>query len=57
MAKSLKPGMPAPASGIYDIVGSRGGETGKQVVAERGEPLPPPRQAGQTYKLAQRAKH
>ncbi len=30
MAKSLKPGQKAPASGQYEIVGPRGGGTGKE---------------------------
>ena len=57
MPKNLKPGQPAPHSGIYDLVGPRGGDTGKQVVAEKGEPLSPTPKSGMTYKLAQKAKH
>jgi len=57
MAKELKPGKPAPDSGIYDVIGPKGGKTGKQVVAEKGEPLPPTKKPGEGYKLNQRAKH
>ena len=57
MPQKLKPGVPAPFSGIYDIIGSRGGDTGVQRVAEKDEPLPPTPGVNQTYKLAKKAKH
>jgi hypothetical protein len=40
-SKVLKPGQKAPASGIYEAVGPRGGRTGEQIDIVRGEPLPP----------------
>ncbi len=55
--KFLKPGETAPKSGIYNRIGSRGGNTGKQVVAEEGEPLPPTPKPGMSYGLAVKAKH
>lgn len=51
MAKTLKPGKTAPRSGQYEIVGPRGGETGKERTVVKGEPLPPTPGKGQTYKL------
>ncbi len=57
MGKTLKPGEAAPKSGIYEIVGPRGVDTGKERVAERNEPLPPTPKPGQTYKLVRPAKH
>ena len=55
--KSSKPGTPAPASGLYDIVGPRGGDTGKQVTGVEGHRLPPTSQPGQTFKLVTPAKN
>ncbi len=57
MAKEFKPGEKAPKSGIYDVIGPRGGDTGKQVIAEKGDPLPPTRRPGEKYELSQAAKH
>jgi hypothetical protein len=42
MSKLLKPGTPAPQSGIYNMVGPRGGATGEQVVSTHSKPLPRP---------------
>lgn len=57
MKDKLKPGEKAPESGIYGIVGPRGGDTGKEIVAEEREPLPPTRKPGEGYKLKRPAKH
>jgi hypothetical protein len=51
MTKTYKPGQTAPRSGQYEILGTRGGETGKERTVTRGEPLPPTPKAGQEYKL------
>ena len=52
MAKGTqKPGEIAGRSGVYGIVGSRGGDTGKERTVVKGEPLPPTPKAGQTYKM------
>ena len=53
----LKPGAKAPASGQYEIVGPRGGGTGKERTVVRGETLPPTPKAGQGYKIADRTKN
>jgi hypothetical protein len=52
MAKnqSVKPGEPAPLSGQYAVVGPRGGDTGKEVTAVKGKPMPPAPKPGVTYK-------
>ena len=49
--KGLKPGERARASGVYEIVGARGGLTGQQVVVEHGKPLPPIPKSAATYTL------
>ena len=40
MAKDsgLKPGQPAPKSGQYEQVGPKGGKTGHEITAVKGEP-------------------
>jgi hypothetical protein len=58
MAQQLqKPGQPAEASGQYEIIGPRGGETGVEITSTKGKPLPPTPEAGQQYKLVDRTKH
>lgn len=57
MAKTFKPGQEAPKSGQYEIIGPRGGETGKERTVTRGEPFPPTPKPGETYKLADPTKH
>jgi hypothetical protein len=57
MSEILKPGQRAPRSGIYDMVGPRGGPTGEQVVSTHNKPLPPTQKPGQGYRLADPAHH
>lgn len=57
MSKTLKPGEPAPQSGIYTMVGPRGGKTNEQVVSTQHKPLPPTPKPGQGYLLAKPAHH
>lgn len=47
--KTHRPGEKAPKSGQYEIVGPRGGRTGKERTVVRGEPLPPTEKAGQQF--------
>ncbi len=49
MVKSFKPGQRADRSGQYEIIGPRGGHTGKERTVVSGEPLPPTPKPGQTY--------
>lgn len=49
MSKTYKPGEIAPRSGEYEILGSRGGDTGQERTAVQGKPLPPTPKPGQTY--------
>lgn len=49
MTKRLPPGTPAPASGQYGLIGPRGGNTGQERTATRGEPLPPTPKPGMGY--------
>lgn len=51
MGKNYKPGESAPRSGQYEIIGTRGGATGKERTVTRGEPLPPTPKPGQGYTL------
>ncbi|WP_164084731.1 hypothetical protein [Alteromonas flava] len=53
----LKSGTKAKVSGQYELVGKRGGKTGKERTVTRGEPLPPTPQKGQGYVLVDRTKH
>ena len=57
MSKTLKPGQTAPRSGQYEIVGPRGGGTGKERTVTRGEPLPPTLKPGQSFKLVDPTKN
>ena len=56
-AKSYKPGTPAPDSGQYPVVGPRGGDTGREVTAVKGRPLPPTEKPGMTYGSPDKTKH
>jgi len=47
----LQPGSRAPESGLYRVVGPRGGRTGTERTVVRGEPLPPTPKAGQRWRL------
>jgi len=47
----IKPGTPAPESGLYEIVGPKGGHTGEKVVSVEGRPLPPTDKPGQGFIL------
>ena len=57
MRRSFKPGQIAPVSGQYEIVGPRGGRTGKERTVVKGEPLPPTLEAGQLYILVDKTKN
>lgn len=50
----LKPGQKAPASGQYEIIGRRGGRTGKERTVVWGEPLPPTLKPDQRCHLVDR---
>lgn len=54
---SQKSGEKAKRSGQYEIVGPRGGKTGKERTVTRGEPLPPTPKAGQEYVLVDPSKN
>jgi hypothetical protein len=58
MPKSTyKPGEKAPASGQYEIIGSRGGKTGQERTVTKNEPLPPTPESGQQYIISDRTKN
>lgn len=57
MARKLfKPGHTVPTSGQYEIYGPRGGKTGQEVTAVKGEPFPPTQKKNQSYKLVDKTK-
>lgn len=53
----LKPGSIAPKSGQYEIVGPRGGGTGRERTSVEKKPLPPTPKPGQQYRLVDPTKH
>ncbi|MCX6810538.1 MAG: hypothetical protein NTY30_02240 [Candidatus Berkelbacteria bacterium] len=57
MKKTFRPGQTAIRSGQYEIIGQRGGETGKERTVVKGEPLPPTPKAGQKYVLVDKTKN
>lgn len=57
MKKTFRSGQTAIRSGQYEIIGSRGGETGKERTVVKGEPLPPTPKAGQKYVLVDKTKN
>jgi len=57
MNKPYKSGQKAPKSGQYEIVGPRGGKTGKERTIVRGEPMPPTPKSGQQYVIVDPTKH
>jgi hypothetical protein len=55
--KTYKPGDRAPRSGQYEIIGPRGGHTGKERTVVKDEPLPPPPGKAMKYRLVDPTKH
>lgn len=54
---NIKPGQSAPKSGQYEIVGPRGGHTGKEVTLPKGHTAPPTPKPGQTYTIVDPTKN
>jgi len=52
-----KPGQKAPVSGQYVVVGPKGGNTGTEITATKGETLPPTAKPGQGFVLVDKTKH
>ncbi|MFN8658897.1 MAG: YjzC family protein [Candidatus Obscuribacterales bacterium] len=57
MAKKLKPGQTAPASGQYKVVGPKGGDQKVEVTVVKGEPMPPTPKPGMGFELVDKTKH
>jgi len=57
MPKVYKPGEKVPTSGQWEIVGPRGGRTGKERTLVKGEPFPPTPEPGEEYVLVDPTKH
>jgi len=55
--RTYKPGQPAPRSGQYEIIGPRGGNTGKERTIVKDEPMPPTPGKGMKYKIVDPTKH
>lgn len=55
--KTYRPGQKAPRSGQYEIIGPRGGRTGKERTIVRDEPMPPTLRKGQEYVIVDPTKH
>jgi len=55
MKRVFKPGAEAPVSAFYELIGPRGGHTGKERTVARGEILPPTPKPGMAYRIAERA--
>jgi hypothetical protein len=53
--RQFKPGDVAPVSGLYELIGPRGGDTGKERTAVKGDVLPPTPKPGMKYKISERA--
>ena len=57
MARSYRPGDRVPYSGQAEIIGPRGGHTGKERTVVKGEPFPSTPRSDQSYKIVDRTKH
>ena len=55
MKREMKPGEEAPVSGLYELIGPRGGHTGRERTVAKGEVLPPTPKAGMGYRISERA--
>jgi len=55
MPKTYKPGETAQYSGLYTMVGPRGGKTNVERTVVRGEPLPPTPKPNLRYVLSEPA--
>ena len=56
MARVYKPGEKPEASGIYKIVGPRGGDTGHERTHVKNKPFPPTPKPGEGYRLKSKTK-
>jgi hypothetical protein len=57
MKKQFKPGETAPVSAFYELIGRRGGHTGKERTVARGEALPPTPSPGMRYEISERVRN
>jgi hypothetical protein len=57
MRKTYKPGDGPEASGIYSIIGPRGGVTPHQRTHVKGKPFPPTPRTGEGYRLKIKTKN
>ena len=57
MKRTLKSGETVQVSGQYEIIGPRGGGTGKERTMVKRETAPPTPKSGQKYRLVDATKH
>jgi len=57
MTKSYSPGQKVRQSDQYEIIGPRGGDTGKERTLVKEKPFPPMPRSGQRYELVDKTKH
>lgn len=57
MGKTYKSGQKVPQSGQWEILGPRGGRTGEERTATKGEPFPPTPKPGQRFGNPDLTKH
>jgi hypothetical protein len=57
MSDGFKPGQVADVSGLYEVRGPRGGDADRQITVVKGRRFPPAEKRGETYELAEPAKH
>jgi len=55
--KIYRPGEKSPRSGQWEIVGPRGGGTGKERTVTKGEPMPPTPKKGHGFVIVDPTKH
>lgn len=54
--KKIKPGNIAGTSGLYQIIGPRGGKGDERTIV-KGEPFPPTPKPNSSYQIVRKTKH
>jgi len=54
LKKQFSPGDVAPVSAFYELIGPRGGRTGKERTVVKGDVLPPTPKPGMCYEVSER---
>ena len=56
-SKPNRPGKEVPQSGQYELTGRSGAGLSDEYTLVRGEPFPPTRSKGQSFRLVDKTKH